>query len=189
MDEPHGSRALRYLYKLIFYCTNNEAKYEAMILEILDLKKLQVNRVVLCGDSELVIKQMTSEYQARHPQMRSYRNSTQDLIEGFKECIFKLIPIVQNCVVDSLATSASTFNFPTHPIGKYEIEVRNKNFVLDSVKRWKVFKDDKQIYQFLTLVGEFEGATVDEENKFQEEISPTQDPFENQMVDLKEVIQ
>ena len=91
-------------------------------------------------------------------------------------------------MVDSLDTSASTFNVPTHPIGKYEIEVRSKNFVLDSVKRWKVFKDDKQIYQFLTLVGEFEGATVDEEKKFQEEISPTQDPFENQMVDLKEVI-
>ena len=69
-------------------------------------------------------------------------------------------------MVDSLATSTSTFNVPTHPIGKYKIEVRNKIFVLDSVKRWKVFKDDKQIFQFLTLVGEIEGATVDEEKKF-----------------------
>ena len=92
-------------------------------------------------------------------------------------------------MVDSLATSTSTFNVPTHPIGKYEIEVRNKIFVLDSVKRWQVFKDDKQIYQFLTLAGDFEGETIDEENKFQEEVSPTQDPFENQIVDLKEVIQ
>ena len=117
-----------------------------MLLEILALKKIKVMRVVLCAYFNMVIKKMTNEYQAMHPRMRSYQNATQDLIEGFKECIFKLIPIVQNCVVDSLATSASTFNFPTHRIGKYEIEVRNKFFFLDSVKRWQVFKDDKQIY-------------------------------------------
>ena len=134
-----------------------------MLLEILALKKLKVMRVVLCGDYEMVIRKMTSEYQAKHPQMRSYRNATQDLIEGFKECSIKLIPRVQKCVVDSLATSTSTFNVPTHPIGKYEIEVRNKFFFPDSVNTWKVFKDDKQICQFLTLVGEIEGATVDEE--------------------------
>ena len=89
---------------------------------------------------------------------------------------------------DSLATSVAAFNIPMLPIGKYESEVRHRPFFSDNVKRWKVFKDDKQICQFLTLVGEFEGATVDEEKKNQEEISPTQDPFENQMVDLKEVI-
>ena len=85
---------LRYSYKLDFDCTNNESKYEVMLLAILDLKKLKVMRVVLCGDSKMVIKQMTSEYQDRHPQMRSCRNGTQDLIEGFKECSFKLIPRV-----------------------------------------------------------------------------------------------
>ena len=92
--------------------------------------------------------------------MRSYQNVSQELIEGFKECIIKLIPRVHNCVVDSLATSASTFNVPMHPIGKYEIEVKNKTFFPDSVNTWQVFKDDKQIYQFLTLARELEGATV-----------------------------
>ena len=38
-----------------------------MILEILSLRKLQVRRVVLHGDSELVIKQITSEYHAMNP--------------------------------------------------------------------------------------------------------------------------
>ena len=116
---PPGIYTLRYSYKLDFDCTNNESKYEVMLLAILALKKLKVMRVVLRGDYEMVINQMTSEYQARHPWMRSYRNVSQDLIEGFKECSFKLIPRVQNYVVDSLATSTSTFNVPTHPIGKY----------------------------------------------------------------------
>ena len=69
---PSGICTLRYSYKLIFNCTNNEAEYEAMILAILSLKKLQVRMVVLHGDSELVIKKMTSEYKARNPRMRSY---------------------------------------------------------------------------------------------------------------------
>ena len=50
--------ALRYSYELSFDCTNNEVEYEAMILVILDLKKLQVKRVVLHGYSKPIIKQM-----------------------------------------------------------------------------------------------------------------------------------
>ena len=78
-----------------------------------------------------------------------------------------MIPRVRNCVADSLDISASTFNVPENPIGRYEIEVRNRNSVLDNVKNWKVFEDYKKIHQFLTLNGEFEVAVVDEENEFQ----------------------
>ena len=64
---PPGVRALKYSYKLAFDCTNNEAEYEALILAILVLKEFQIKRVVLLGDYELIIKQNTREYQARHP--------------------------------------------------------------------------------------------------------------------------
>ena len=66
--------------------------------------------------------------------MRSYRNVAQDLIEGFEECSFKLIPRVQKCVADSLDTLASTSNGPAHPIGKYEIKARHIPSILDNVK-------------------------------------------------------
>ena len=59
---PPGIYTLRYSYKLDFDCTNNESKFEAMLLEILALKKLKVMRVVLCGYSEMVIKKMSDEY-------------------------------------------------------------------------------------------------------------------------------
>ena len=122
-----------------------------MIFEILDFKNVQVRRVVLSGDSEMVIKKMTDEYQERHTWMRSYRNTAQDLIEGVEECIFKLIPIVHKCIADSLDNLASAFNGPTHPIEKYEIEVRHRPSISDNVKSWKVFEYDTQIHQFLTL--------------------------------------
>ena len=92
--KPPGGQALNYSYKLAFDCTNNEAKYEAMILAIQILKYFQVRRVVIHGDSKLVIKQMQGEYQTRHTRMRSYRNASLYLIVCFKECKFNMIPIL-----------------------------------------------------------------------------------------------
>ena len=43
---PPRIHVLRYYYNISFDYTNNEAEYEAMILSILDLNKLQVKRVV-----------------------------------------------------------------------------------------------------------------------------------------------
>ena len=60
--KPLKGRALNSSYKLSFNCTNSEVEYEAMMLEIQILKEFQVNRVVIHGDSEMVIKQMQGEY-------------------------------------------------------------------------------------------------------------------------------
>ena len=85
---PSRGRALNYSYKAAFDCIDNEEEYEAMVSEIQIIKDFQVRRVVIHGDFELVIKQMTGEYQARHHRMRSYRNVAQDLIGCFEECNF-----------------------------------------------------------------------------------------------------
>ena len=73
---PLGGRDVNYSYKLAFDCTNNESKYESMVLAIQILKDFQVRRVVIHGGSELVTKQMIGEYQARHPRLRSYINDS-----------------------------------------------------------------------------------------------------------------
>ena len=113
------------------------------MLAIQFLKYFQVRRVVINRDSELVIKQMQGEYQARHPRMRSYINVSLDLIECYKELNFNLIPRLQNHVAKSLDTFAAGFKVPMHPSGKYEVEVRNKPSDPDNVKSWHVFEDDK----------------------------------------------
>jgi len=43
-------------YKLAFDCSNNEAEYEALIAGLKILRKLNAKRIVVYGDSELVIK-------------------------------------------------------------------------------------------------------------------------------------
>ena len=49
-------------YKLAFDCSNNEAKYEALIIGLKILKNLSARRILVYGDSELVIKQVKGEY-------------------------------------------------------------------------------------------------------------------------------
>ena len=60
--KPLEGRALNYSYKFTFDCTNNEEGDEAMMLEIQILKYFQPKRVVVHGESELVIKKMQGEY-------------------------------------------------------------------------------------------------------------------------------
>ena len=71
-------------YKLYFDCTNNVAKYEALILGIKMLKELKIKNVFIYGDSELIINQVKGVYQAKHPRMRSYRNLVLDLLKYFE---------------------------------------------------------------------------------------------------------
>ena len=112
--------------------------------------------------------------------MRSYKNASQDLIACLEKCNFIIIPRLDNYIANYLATSIVGFKVPMHPSGKYEIEVRNRPFVPDNVKSWQVFEDDKQIQKFLTLTGEFDGLTIDEENEHLEEAPPTQEPLQIQ---------
>ena len=72
-------------YKLDFDCSNNEAKYEALITGLNILKKLGARRISIYGDSKLVIKQGKGEYQAKHPRMRVYNNVVSDILNIFLE--------------------------------------------------------------------------------------------------------
>ena len=157
------------------------------MLAIQIIKEFQVRRIVVHGYSELVIKQMTGKYQARHPRRRIYRNVSQDLMECFEECKFNLIPILQNFLADSLATYDVVFNTPLHPNRKYEIQVRHELYVANNVKSWQVFEDDKQIQKFLAVTGEFDGLTIDEDNELLEEAAPTHETLQSHIVAPKEI--
>ena len=89
-----------------------------------DLKDLQAQRVGIQGDSELVIRQVHGSYQAKHPRMKSYRNLVLDLMEGFKECQYTIIPRSENSEADTLAVFASIFQVPEHPKEHFQIQVR-----------------------------------------------------------------
>jgi hypothetical protein len=55
----------------------------------------------------------------------------------------------QNQIAYALDTSTSVFKITIFPNNKYEIEVKHRSIVLDNIKYWKVFDDDKQVERFL----------------------------------------
>ena len=68
-------------------------------------------------------------------------------------------------MADSLAVAANTFKSPMNPRLRYEIEIRHKPSIPDNVKHCHMFDDDEQINQFLTMVGNFEDAEIDQEEE------------------------
>ena len=75
----------KFSYKIAFDCSNNEAEYEALITGLKILKKLGAKIIYVYGDSELVIKQVKVEYQAKNLRMRAYKNSVLDILKMFPE--------------------------------------------------------------------------------------------------------
>ena len=56
ISAPYFIEQTNVSYKFYFSCTNNVAEYEALLLGIQILKKIQAKRVYIYGDSELVLR-------------------------------------------------------------------------------------------------------------------------------------
>ena len=72
-------------YRLDFQCTNNVAEYEALLIGLYLLKNLKAKKILIQGDSELIINQIKGEYSAKNPRLREYRNSTLYLLKTFEK--------------------------------------------------------------------------------------------------------
>jgi ribonuclease HI len=172
-------------YKLVFKCTSNTAEYEALIFGLKVLEELGAKRIVVLGDSELIINQIKGIYQEKQPRMRAYRNLVLDLLEKFLECNLSAIPREQNQVVDSLATSAAVFKVPIFPEKSYKVEVKYRPTVSNNIKHWQIFVNDKYIEIFLRMENVFENLNIDDEY-WDDEVDATaftkEGYFDNQIV-------
>jgi ribonuclease HI len=92
--------------------TNNYAEYEAIILgleKLLDIIALEPSEpvdVLVCMDSELVIKQLRGEYKVKHPDMKTQFARVAPLISAFRKVSFKHVPREKNKDADRLANEA-----------------------------------------------------------------------------------
>jgi len=148
-------------YKLAFDCSNNEAKYEALIAGLKILKKLKAKRISVYGYSEFIIKQVKGEYQAKHPRMRACHNEVLDILRMFPGYTLTCVPHAQNVIADSLATATSNLKIPMNSNNKFEIHVKHCPAVLDNLRYWQVFWDDKEINDFLQNEGNYKDASID----------------------------
>jgi ribonuclease HI len=73
------------LGRFIGRATNNVAEYRALITAMQQAQKLGGRRILIRGDSELIIKQMRGEYRVKHPDMRALYDEAQHLLHQFDE--------------------------------------------------------------------------------------------------------
>ncbi|XP_028949279.2 uncharacterized protein [Malus domestica] len=93
--------------KLDFDCTNNQAEYEALVINLSVLHDLHAARVLVFGDSELVINQLNGTFRCMSCTLAPYHMVASYLAESFDGITFNHISRGWNTIADELAQIAS----------------------------------------------------------------------------------
>ncbi|XP_070055813.1 uncharacterized protein [Nicotiana tomentosiformis] len=109
--------------KLRFPCTNNMAEYEACILGFRLSIDMNVQELLVIGDSDLLVHQVLGEWAMKNTKILPYLYYVQELMKRFTKIEFKHVPRIHNEFADALATLSSMIqhldkNFIDHiPVG------------------------------------------------------------------------
>ena len=89
------------------HSTNNVAEYVGAIRALEHLRSMgYTGRVVLEGDSELVIRQMNGEYEVRAEHLKAYHDWLEKLAASFPKVEFRWVPREENVEADALSKKA-----------------------------------------------------------------------------------
>jgi ribonuclease HI len=86
--------------------TCNQAEYSALLLGLNTAKEMGIRRIVVQGDSQLVIKQLKGEFRVKNEGLRTFWTKAKVLLNEFEQCQFTHIPREENGKADALANSA-----------------------------------------------------------------------------------
>jgi len=88
--------------------TNNVAEYTGLVkaLEWALVEKLEKEKILFRGDSELVIKQIKGEYKVKSPSIVDLYNRVRELVRKFPSIEFEWVPREENKEADALTNRA-----------------------------------------------------------------------------------
>ena len=99
LQNPVRERITR-AFKYDFAVTNNEAEYEALITGLRMANDLDVQRIVVFCDSQLVVNQITDAFGARGLRLATYLQMAKDLAFYFESFKILHVPRKANTKVD-----------------------------------------------------------------------------------------
>jgi hypothetical protein len=91
LTSPKGDK-LQYVLQMHFRASNNVAEYEALVHGLKLAKEIGIQRILCFGDSDLVVHQVSGEWDAKDANMASYRFYVQQLSGFFEGCEFHHVP-------------------------------------------------------------------------------------------------
>jgi len=94
------------LGRFIGRATNNVAEYRALITALQQARELGAKKVVVRGDSELVVKQMRGEYRVKNADLRTLYDEAKGLIGQFAHATIDHNYRHKNALADKLANLA-----------------------------------------------------------------------------------
>nr|CAH67479.1 H0805A05.9 [Oryza sativa] len=99
---------LRYLVHLDFRATNNMAEYEGLLAGLRVAAGLGIRRLLVLGDSQLVVNQVCKEYRCSDPQMDAYVRQVRRMERHFDGIELRHVPRRDNTIADELSRLASS---------------------------------------------------------------------------------
>ncbi|HEY8748721.1 MAG TPA: ribonuclease HI family protein [Tepidisphaeraceae bacterium] len=94
------------LGRFIGRATNNVAEYKALITGLEMARELGAKKIVIRGDSELIIKQMRGEYRVKNSDMKLLHDEAKALYHQFNEARIEHNYRDKNTLADKLANLA-----------------------------------------------------------------------------------
>ena len=99
---PNGAR-LEHAVRFKFMATNNEAKYEALLLGLGICLASGAKMVIAHTNSQLIAEHVNGNYEAKDDGMKMYFVKVQEAIEKFNSVVIVHIPRSENALADTLS--------------------------------------------------------------------------------------
>ena len=90
--------------------TNNVAEYTGLIMGLHEARQRNISRLLVRGDSELIIKQMNGQYAVKSENIRHYHQAAKDLAAQFKWIEFRHVYRKDNARADELSNKGLLAN-------------------------------------------------------------------------------
>ena len=86
--------------------TNNQAEWKGLLNGLKALKKAGKDNIIICLDSQLVVKQVLGEYKVKNKGLQPIHAEVMELLQGFSQWEIHHIYRHLNSVADALANKA-----------------------------------------------------------------------------------
>ncbi|KAL5552844.1 hypothetical protein UlMin_040245 [Ulmus minor] len=103
---PDGVK-LSFAVRFKFKATNNQAEYEALLSGLRLAKEVSARHLTIYNDSQLVVSQVNSEFQAKGEKMASYLEKAKEAMNQFDTVTIIQVPGAENTNADALARLAT----------------------------------------------------------------------------------
>jgi ribonuclease HI len=130
--------------RLEFECTNNTAKYEALLQGLRKDLDMNIQNLTVFGDSKIVVRQVRDSIHCLSPHLRSYQSEVWNLMNKFSAFNINSIPRLNNSEADLLANVASKL-FPAEGLSPdaFSVELLFRPSIPDNIMNWRVFDNDQ----------------------------------------------